>query len=101
MAYGGDSYAHAPLRKTLIIVLNHYACNKYTKNNLLYSDMFEKIQLINFLKSFFRNCSVSVVHVKNQAVNNFLGVAVITKANEFQTKITLKVAPECIKVAYS
>ena len=51
---------------------------------------------MSFLKSLLRSCSVSVVRVKTQAENNFLGEAV-TKANIFQAKIIPKWFQKALK----
>ena len=54
-------------------------------------ELFEKLVRMRGIR-----CSL---HVTMQAVNNFLGV-IVTKANEFQTKISLNVVPESTKTAY-
>ena len=49
------------------------------------------------LKILLFSCRLSVVCVKMQAVNNFLGVAV-TKVKKFQTIITIKVFLKSTKI---
>ena len=60
-----------------------------------------KMQLKNSFENLVAQlqCICFCLRATMQAVNNFLHVTV-TKANQFQTKITSKVVPKSTKIAY-